>query len=264
MDIKYNLFPNGKSFCITMSFDDGRTYDRRLINIFNQYGIKGTFHLNSGFLDQEDYVTKKEVKDLYKGHEVACHTVTHPHLTELPNIQIIKEILEDKDVLEKLVGYPIRGISSPFGAYHQQVLEIMKMCGIEYNRTVKRTYQFNPPENFLEWHPTHHIRIFERDLFDQFFSNPFNEKKILYLWGHSYEFNDNNTWGEIEKVCQYLGNREDVWYATNIEIKDYLDALNRLVLSVDGTMFYNPSAIDVWVSINNQPIRIKANETKII
>lgn len=150
MNIKYNLFPKGKKHCVTMSFDDGRIYDRQLIDIFNHYGIKGTFHLNSGFLDHDSYISKVEVKDLYKGHEVACHTVSHPHLTQLPTIQIMEEILKDKETLENLVGYPIRGISVPFGDYNQDVIEIMKTCGMEYNRTVIRTYKFNPPHAFME------------------------------------------------------------------------------------------------------------------
>lgn len=256
MNIKYNLFPGGKKHCLTMSFDDGRIYDRTLIDIFNRYGIKGTFHLNSGFLDCENYVTSLEVKDLYKGHEVACHTVTHPHLTELSQQQVIDEITKDKETLENLVGYPVRGISSPFGEYNSSVIEAMKICDMEYNRTVIRTYEYKQPVDFMEWHPTHHIRVFEKELFDYFLKNPFDDMRILYLWGHSYEFNDNNTWDEIEKVCAYLGNRDKLWYATNIEIKDYLDALKRLVVSVNGSMFYNPSAIDVWISVNDQPICI--------
>ena len=38
---------NGKKKAITFSFDDGVWQDRRLIEIFNKYGLKGTFNLNS-------------------------------------------------------------------------------------------------------------------------------------------------------------------------------------------------------------------------
>ena len=31
-----------------LSFDDGTVYDHRFVNLLNQYGIKGTFNLNSG------------------------------------------------------------------------------------------------------------------------------------------------------------------------------------------------------------------------
>ena len=44
----YTCFPGGKHKVLTMSYDDGRDSDVRLVGIFNQYGIKGTFHLNSG------------------------------------------------------------------------------------------------------------------------------------------------------------------------------------------------------------------------
>lgn len=40
---------NGKKKAVTFSFDDGVTQDIRLIEIFNKYGLKGTFNLNSGF-----------------------------------------------------------------------------------------------------------------------------------------------------------------------------------------------------------------------
>lgn len=42
------LFPGGKAKALTMSYDDGKVQDRRLIDIFNKYGIKGTFNLNYG------------------------------------------------------------------------------------------------------------------------------------------------------------------------------------------------------------------------
>ena len=45
------LYPGGLAKAITFSYDDGQVYDRRLIEIFNQAGFKGTFHLTSGNLD---------------------------------------------------------------------------------------------------------------------------------------------------------------------------------------------------------------------
>ena len=48
----YCCFPGGKHKALTLSYDDGRTQDRRLVDIFNRNGIKGTFHLNSGLFDR--------------------------------------------------------------------------------------------------------------------------------------------------------------------------------------------------------------------
>lgn len=73
------LYPGGLAKAITFSYDDGQVYDRRLIEIFNQAGFKGTFHLNSGNLDKDGYVQKAELPTLYAEHEIACHGVTHRH-----------------------------------------------------------------------------------------------------------------------------------------------------------------------------------------
>lgn len=262
--IKYNLFPNGKHFALTMSFDDGRVTDRPLIDLFNRYGIKGTFHLNSGFLSHDDFITKEEVKTLYQGHEVALHTVTHPHLTQVSPSTALNEIIEDKKQLEALCGYPIRGMSYPFGDYNPSIITLLQQCGIEYARTVKATNGFGLPEHFLEWHPTIHLKKPEPELWNQFLLNRFEEMRIMYVWGHSYEFRDHQTWDMIESFCQQAAACPDIWFATNIEIKSYIDALRQLVISADNNMIYNPSASNVYVSVNHQPVCIQSKELKIL
>lgn len=51
----------------------------------------------------------------------------------------------------------------------------------------------------------------------------------MYVWGHSYEFDNHDNWNVIEDFCAYMGGRNDIWYATNIEIIDYMDAARRLI-----------------------------------
>ena len=48
----FDAFPGGKRKALVLSYDDGRVEDRRLVEIFNRHGLRGTFHLNSGNLDQ--------------------------------------------------------------------------------------------------------------------------------------------------------------------------------------------------------------------
>ena len=111
MRILTNLFPEGKKTALTMSYDDGCDSDKRLVEIFNKNGIKGTFHLNSVHMSKpgNGRVQFDEVKDLYKGHEVSCHTFTHPHPTCVPDTMLVNEILEDRRALEKACGYTVRG-----------------------------------------------------------------------------------------------------------------------------------------------------------
>ena len=41
----YKAFPGGKHKVLTFSYDDGKLEDRRLVEIFNKNGLRGTFNL---------------------------------------------------------------------------------------------------------------------------------------------------------------------------------------------------------------------------
>ena len=57
--MKY-IYPDGKPKALTFSYDDGEHYDRRLVGIFNEYGLKGTFHLNSGNLGKQMEILEQD------------------------------------------------------------------------------------------------------------------------------------------------------------------------------------------------------------
>ena len=46
------------------SIDDGTIYDKKVIEIFNKYNIKGTFNLNSGLDDFVWYLNDKPIERL--------------------------------------------------------------------------------------------------------------------------------------------------------------------------------------------------------
>lgn len=76
----------------------------------------------------------------------------------------------------------------------------------------------------------------------------------MYVWGHSFEFSEYDNWEIIENFCQLMGGHDDIWYATNIEIIDYMEVLNRLRFSADGTFVYNPSVQSAWLQVNEKRI----------
>lgn len=78
----------------------------------------------------------------------------------------------------------------------------------------------------------------------------------MYVWGHSYEFDNDNNWDLIEEFCRMVGNQPDIWYATNIEIVDYIKALQNLKFSANGDFVYNPSSIDVWISVDDKIVKV--------
>lgn len=244
------LFPDGKDKAVTFSYDDAQIYDRRLVSIFDQYGMKGTFHLNSGTLGEREYITKDEVGTLYGNHEVACHAVTHPFFNELSQGMMVRELLEDRHALEGYTNRIVRGFSYPFGEYSDRLMETARQLGIVYARTVEDRMNFNLPGDFMCWHPTcHHNKVTDAMIED--FLNPpmYRNLALFYIWGHSFEFERENNWNHIRHICEALQGREDVWYATNIEIYEYVTAIRSLVMSADGRIIYNPTATPVYLMI---------------
>jgi hypothetical protein len=265
MIIKHNYYPGGKCKALTLSYDDGVIQDRRLVDIMNRYRMKGSFHLNSGLLGHPDKIEASEVKALYAGHEVSAHSVTHPFLEQIPRERVMMEMIEDRKALERLAGYPVRGLSYPFGTFNQQVVDQLSALGFQYARTVHSTHEFRLPESPLLWNPTcHHKDMLH--LGEQYLkigTEPWEKNlSLFYVWGHSNEFENAGNWEEFETFCRMMSSADDTWFATNIEIIDYLDAVRRLNYSLDGTLVSNPSAISVWIEVNQTPVEIKAGELK--
>jgi peptidoglycan/xylan/chitin deacetylase (PgdA/CDA1 family) len=118
-------YPEGRHKALTMSYDDGVAADRRLVDIFNRNGIKGTFHINSGLFGEGERITEAEAVTLYRGHEVSAHTLTHPTIARCPKEQLVYEIMEDRKRLEKAFGYTVRGMSYPNGSFNKHGVTAM-------------------------------------------------------------------------------------------------------------------------------------------
>jgi peptidoglycan/xylan/chitin deacetylase (PgdA/CDA1 family) len=268
------LFPEGKSKALILSFDDGTTADRRLVKLMNDYGLKGTFHLNSNKLDSKGYLTKGEVKSLYNGHEVSVHSANHPALSALTKVDIIYEVVEDRKELERIIGGLVRGMAYPFGNTNDLVVDAIKGTGIEYARTVKDTYNFMIPEDFLRWDPSIHqfgkayftpndslndqkeLAIFFK-LVDDFLKS--NSLALFDVWGHSWE-NDGagDRWTKMEDFFKMVSKRNDIYSATQIDLVDYINAFRNLKISVDKSIISNLSSLDVYVKIENKTFKIPA------
>ena len=154
---------------------------------------------------------------------------------------------------------------SPYGTYNDEVVEALAKCGICYSRTTKTTENFKFPGNWLELDPTcHHKNPNLMKLAKKFVEEKgryMSDNWLFYVWGHSYEFDDKDNWEIIEEFAEYVGGRDDIWYATNIEIYDYVKAYENLQTSVDKRMVHNPSVIDVWFCHQDKTYCIKGGQT---
>lgn len=274
------LFPGGLRKALTLSYDDGVEQDIRLIDIMKKHGLKGTFNINSGAYAPEGTVypagqvhrrmPESQVTALYRdsGMEVATHALTHPFLERMPLNMATYEIMKDRENLEAQFDTIVRGHAYPFGTFNDDVVEILKNCGIVYARTVMTTGRFDLPTDWLRLKSTcHHNDPKLPELIDEFLADDSKlpeyarRAKFFYMWGHSYEFEGNNNWEVIENFAERVGNRDDVWYCTNIEAYDYIEAFRALLFSADGSRVQNPTALTVWFQMGDKTICLQPGES---
>lgn len=271
-------FPGGKRKALTLSYDDGVEQDIRLIDIMKEHGLKGTFNINSGLYAPEGMaypagqvhrkMSKSMAQEVYlsSGMEVAVHGLTHPYLEQLPENMCTYEVLQDRTNLEETYGCFIRGMAYPFGRYSDSVIASLKQCGIVYSRTTVSTEKFDIPTDWLRLPATcHHRNPKLMELARKFVENDFKRTPgLFYLWGHSYEFDYNvpdNNWSIIEEFAEFIGNREDIWYATNIEIYDYIAAYKQLIFGTDRKTVYNPTCTTLYFETSTGIYSVMPGET---
>ena len=264
----YMQFPGGKALAVTLSYDDGVRQDAQLIEIMQKNGLKGTFNLNSGRFGVDNRLLQQEAVALYvgSGMEVAVHSVSHPYLAMLPSDLCAKEILMDRIALEDTFDMFVRGMAYPEGSYNDDVVAAAKQCGIVYARTAKSTGRFDLPQDWMQLAPTcHHNDSRLMELARRFVeTNQNRTPKLFYLWGHSYEFDDDQNWDTITNFAEFIGNREDVWYATNIEIYDYATAYRRLIFRMSEKKVHNPTNQTVYFLVGDDLHCVKPGATSEI
>lgn len=215
---------------LTFSYDDGIEQDRKLVEIFNRYGMKATFNLNTGIQTPEsnfeiegvhiNRMKQEGLAELYKGHEIATHGLTHAAPTGMTREQLDEEFITDAKNIERIYGtYPV-GMAYAYGCVDDTVAEYLKSIGIKYGRTVESSHSFEIPKEPIKLKATcHHDDDMLFELAEKFLkAEPKDDEPMLfYVWGHSYEFDVNNNWDRIEKFCKMMSGRDDIFYGTNRE-----------------------------------------------
>jgi len=279
MKTRYLRFPGGKSKALTFSYDDGTEYDRRLADIFRKNNMRATFNICSGWFGPDDgsnppgsvhrKLSRREALEVYTPDvcEVACHGVNHEFLTACDIAAACTDVIDDRRNLESLFNRQIHGFVYANGAFNDNVVNMLKAAAIYYARTAISTLNFEMPQDWLRLNPTcHHKNPKLMELADQFLElKPRYMPKLFYVWGHSYEFNDFNNWYIIEDFAKKMANKDDIWYATNMELYYAWLDYTRLESSADGSIIYNPSLRSVWIADKKgNTYEIKSGETKYL
>ena len=273
-------YPDGKAKAVTFSYDDAVVQDVRLSELFYKYGLKATFNFNSQRNRNHPYTKDAVIEHFYsKGHEIAVHGAHHRANGNLRPIEGIRDVLDCRLELEEEYDRIIRGMAYPdtgitqmgnFGSY-EQIKSYLTELDIVYARTLGGDNDsFLLPSDFHAWMPTaHHNNPQIMEYVEKFLNLDTSKKayharrvpRLLYIWGHSFEFDSRDNWDHMEEICKKLSNNPDIWYATNIEIYDYVQAYKSLVYSADGYKIYNPTLIDVWMDVDGVVYKIGSGET---
>ena len=274
-------FPEGKTKAVTLSYDDGSGHDIRFLETIDKYGLKCTFNLVGDSVAQNNRTMNNDyIKEniIGKGHEVATHGYFHRAQDLIRPIEGIREVYDSRVALEKAFGMIIRGMAFPDRGIdrldrpevYARIRSYLSELDIAYCRSLgDDNDNFTLPDDFLCWMPTAHHdnpKIFE--YIEKFMSLNVDKQycasrgpRLFYLWGHSFEFENKGNWDHLEKICAALSNGENVWYATNIEICEYVNAYRSLIYSADGMTVYNPTLKDIWFNVDGTPYRVGSGET---
>ena len=97
---------------------------------------------------------------------------------------------------------------------------------------------------------------------DEFLADTEEGLRLLFLWGHSTDlYNKRYGMGfaDLEATLKKLTAEDvNIWSATNMQIYDYIHAVEGLEISEDKTKIYNSSDVDVYAVINGQRVVIPA------
>ncbi len=278
MITRYLRFPGGKKKALTFSYDDGTEHDIRLAQIFKDHGLRATFNICSGWFGPDDKsrpatgnrkLSRQEALEVYTPDvcEVASHCVNHAFLTACDIATGCLNILDDRRNLETLFQQQIHGFAYPNGVYNDNVVNMLKSAGIYYARTCISTLSFGMPTDWLRLPTTcHHKNPKLMELAEEFLTlQPKYDPKVFYVWGHSYEFANNDNWYIIEDFADKMAKKEDIWYATNMELYYAWLDYTRLESSADGSIIHNPSIRSVWIGdAKGNSYEIRPGETVVL
>ena len=280
MNYIFMRFPDGKARAFTLSYDDACRFDPKFSDIITSYGLKCTFNVNSN--GEGNYgctVDKIREYALNRGHEIAIHGYAHKALGLTRPFEGIVDVLDSRRKLESDFDMIVRGMAyadSGINRFtntssYEKVRSYLESLGVKYARVTKcdETDLFMLPEDFYYWMPTcHHSdeKLFEK--FEKFMAFDLENSycaglypRVFYVWGHSYEFEGNNNWELLTKICEKVSGHDNIWYATNGEIYDYVKAYESLEFSLDMKTVYNPTLFEIFFVVDKTPYSIKPGET---
>lgn len=267
------LYPGGRSRAFSASYDDGILQDIRFVALMNRYGLKGTFNLNSGLMRsgftwthesglEIRRLSESEALNLYAGHEVASHTLTHPYMDSLSWGEILMQLSTDKMNLENLFNREVLGFAVPFLYYSEEIAACAKEAGFAYARISEVTEDYSVPADPYFWRGSKFHWDDDLETFIDGFLAADDELALCQLVGHSYDLDVLNLWDRMEAVLARVAACPDVASMTNLELVRYTAAMSQARIRPDR--IENPSPMDLWFRVGEEVLMLHPGDGKLL
>jgi len=114
---------------LALTFDDGpnSVWTPRLLETLAQYDVRATFFMVGGSAERQAGLVRQMAE---AGHLIGSHSWTHPNLAMTGSVQIREELRRSKDMLEQIIGQPVRYFRPPFGGRRPAALCIARQMGM--------------------------------------------------------------------------------------------------------------------------------------
>lgn len=134
-----------------VTFDDGylSVYEHAYPALVER-GMTATVYVVAGVLGginewdsragdkKEKMMSASQLREMAEqGFEIGSHTLTHPHLTDMSDDDLKREIVDSKHKIEDIIGKEVVSFSYPYGDYDDRVLSAAIAAGYEYAVSTK-------------------------------------------------------------------------------------------------------------------------------
>ena len=126
---------------VMITFDDSREAHFNIAApVMEKYGFRGVFFIMTVTYNKKNYMTKEQIAQLAKaGHTIGLHSWDHVMVTKYKEADWIKQVINPKKELEKIIGAPVEYWAYPNGVYdHKGAVELSKYFKLSFTLISKR------------------------------------------------------------------------------------------------------------------------------
>lgn len=217
---------------ITTSWDDGNKADFKIARLLKKYGLEGTFYIPIKYRHRN--LNNREIFRLSRKFEIGSHGLTHRRLIFLNKNEKVKEIVESKKLLEKIICKEVKCFAYPFGVYDRKSLEYVKNTGYVFARTTGE-FCFEKPKNPLLSSISLELsnkisRVLSPKCFGyivrgcswtkiaEMLFDKMPKNGVFHIFGHSWQIEKNNDWNNLEKLFEHITNRKGLVSLNNSDL----------------------------------------------